>query len=165
MLGLTLREEFRDKRLKGTAIELSERNKYWGDAGWSKRISRNLLYPTYDLLKGIEAVGPNKGRPVVVIGEHRLGKSHLMAVLYHAVNDSASTSLWLNSWSTTLNIPQIGKIALRNNMLVIGEVFIGNDINSFGICCLTVIHMAFISKVNGKEWVQPKLIFRLISLF
>ncbi|MBX9847895.1 MAG: DUF499 domain-containing protein, partial [Rhodocyclaceae bacterium] len=80
-----------------------------------------ITYPTHDLLKGIEAVGPNQGRPVVVIGERGLGKSHLMAALYHAVNDAASTSAWLKSWASTLGDANIGKIALRDGMLVIGE--------------------------------------------
>lgn len=80
-----------------------------------------LTYPTHDLLKGIEAVGPDQGRPVVVIGERGLGKSHLMAALYHAVNDAASTGAWLNFWSTTLGDPQIAKIGLRSGMQVIGE--------------------------------------------
>lgn len=120
MLGLTLREEFRDKRLKGTAIELSN-DANTGATQIAAKEFLEITYPTHDLLKAIEAVGPNKGRPVVVIGERGLGKSHLMAALYHAVHDPSSTSAWLNSWATTLNSPQIGKIALRNNMLVIGE--------------------------------------------
>ncbi len=120
MLALTLREEFRGKRLKGTAIELSNET----NTGATQIAAQEFLeitYPTHDLLKGIEAVGPNQGRPVVVIGERGLGKSHLLAALYHAVNDAASTGAWLSSWAGTLNEPQIGKIALRSGMLVIGE--------------------------------------------
>lgn len=120
MLGLTLRDEFRGKRLKGTAIELSNET----NTGATQIAAKEFLeitYPTHDVLKGIEAVGPNQGRPVVVIGERGLGKSHLMAALYHAVNDATSTSAWLNSWATTLGEPQIGKIGLRSGMLVIGE--------------------------------------------
>jgi hypothetical protein len=120
MLGLTLREEFRDKRLKGTAIELSNET----NTGATQIAAKQFLeitYPTHDILKAIEAVGPDKGRPVIVIGERGLGKSHLMAVLYHAVKDASSTSAWLNSWAATLGSPQIGKIALRKDMLVIGE--------------------------------------------
>lgn len=120
MLGLTLRDEFRGKRLKGTAIELSNDT----NTGATQIAAQEFLaitYPTHDLLKGIEAVGPNQGRPVVVIGERGLGKSHLMAALYHAVNDAASTGAWLNSWGATLGDPLIGKIALRSGMLVIGE--------------------------------------------
>ncbi|CEE28358.1 DUF499 domain-containing protein [Xanthomonas citri] len=120
MLGLTLRDEFRGKRLKGTAIELSN-DSNTGATQIAAQAFLEITYPTHDLLKGIEAVGPNQGRPVVVIGERGLGKSHLMAALYHAVNDAASTGAWLNSWSSTLGDSGIGKIALRDGMLVIGE--------------------------------------------
>src|SRR5690606_30218537 len=58
---------------------------------------------------------------VVVIGERGLGKSHLMAALYHAVTDPTSTSAWLDAWATTLAEPSIGKIELRDGMHVIGE--------------------------------------------
>jgi len=120
MLGLTLRDEFRGKRLKGTAIELSN-DSNTGATQIAAQQFLEITYPTHDLLKGIEAVGPDQGRPVVVIGERGLGKSHLMAVLYHAVSDAKSTGAWLNSWGTTLGNANISKIALRDGMLVIGE--------------------------------------------
>jgi hypothetical protein len=120
MLGLSLREEFRGKRLKGTAIELSNDQKTGATQIAAKQFLE-ITYPTHDLLKGIEAVGPNQGRPVVVIGERGLGKSHLMAALYHAVTDPASTGGWLKEWATKLADPNIGKIALRDGMHVIGE--------------------------------------------
>jgi hypothetical protein len=74
MLGLTLREEFRGKRLKGTAIELSN-NTNTGATQIAAQKFLEITYPTHDLLKGIEAVGPNQGRPVVVIGERGLGNA------------------------------------------------------------------------------------------
>jgi hypothetical protein len=120
MLGLTLREEFRGKRLKGTAIELSNDQKTGATQVAAKQFLE-ITYPTHDVLKGIEAVGPHQGRPVAVIGERGLGKSHLMAALYHAVTDPASTKAWLNAWATTLDEPSIGKIGLRDGMYVIGE--------------------------------------------
>lgn len=120
MLGLKLREEFRDKRLKGTAIELSN-DQRTGATQISAKQFLEITYPTHDLLKGIEAVGPNQGRPVVVIGERGIGKSHLMAVLYHTMADPSSTKSWLNAWATTLADTSIGKIPLRAGMHVIGE--------------------------------------------
>jgi hypothetical protein len=120
MLGLNLRDEFRGKRLKGTAIELSN-DSNTGATQIAAQQFLEITYPTHDLLKGIEAVGPNQGRPVVVIGERGLGKSHLMAALYHSVNDTSSTSTWLKSWAATLGDPSIAKIALREGMQVIGE--------------------------------------------
>src|SRR6185312_1450114 len=110
VLGLNLRQEFKGKRLKGTAIELSNES----NTGATQIAAKEFLeitYPTHDLLKGIEAVGPNQGRPVVVIGERGLGKSHLMAALFHAVNDPTSTRAWLNAWAVILGEPSIGKIA------------------------------------------------------
>ena len=120
MLGLALRQEFQGKRLKGTAIELSN-DTNTGATQIAAKEFLEITYPTHDLLKGIEAVGPNQGRPVVVIGERGLGKSHLMAALYHAVTDAGSTHAWLKSWATTLGEPTIGEIALRTGMQVIGE--------------------------------------------
>lgn len=120
MLDLVLREEFRGKRLKGTAIELSN-DSNTGATQIAAQQFLDITYPTHDLLKGIEAVGPAQGRPVVVIGERGLGKSHLLAALYHAVNDPVSTGAWLKSWAATLSDPQIDKIALRDKMLVLGE--------------------------------------------
>lgn len=120
MLGLILREEFRGKRLTGTAIELAN-NTETGATQIAASSFLEITYPTHDLLKGIEAIGPNQGRPVVVIGERGLGKSHLMAALYHAVNDPESTGAWLNTWAGILGDDQIGKIPLRDSMQVIGE--------------------------------------------
>ncbi len=120
MLGLNLRQEFKGRRLKGTAIELSNES----NTGATQIAAEEFLeitYPTHDLLKAIEAVGPNQGRPVVCIGERGLGKSHLMAALFHAVHDPISTGAWLKSWATTLGDPAIGAISLRKDMLVIGE--------------------------------------------
>ena len=120
MLGLALREEFQSKRLKGTAIELSN-DTNTGATQVAAQKFLSITYPTHDLLKGSEATGPNHGRPVVVIGERGLGKSHLMAALYHAVNDPISTGAWLKSWATTLGDPKIAEIPLRSGMNVIGE--------------------------------------------
>jgi hypothetical protein len=121
MLGLILREEFRGKRLKGTSIELSN-DANTGATQVAAKALLEITYPTFDVLKGIEAVGPGQGRPVVVIGERGLGKSHLLAALYHAATDSASTRLWLDAWAATLKKSAIADIALRGEMLVIGEV-------------------------------------------
>ena len=116
MLGLTLRSEFQGRKLTGTAIELSNES----GSGATQQSAQDFLditYPTHDLLKGIEAVGPDQGRPVVVIGERGLGKLHLMAALYHAVNDPEATSEWLKSWSNALNNDVVARTQV---VLVIG---------------------------------------------
>ena len=120
MLGLTLRDEFKGRRLKGTAIELTNKN----NTGATQILAKDFLritYPSHDVLKIIEAAGPTQGRPVTIIGERGQGKSHLMAVLHHAFTDQAATQQWLEGWSQNLNDPKIGSIPLRGGMHVIGE--------------------------------------------
>lgn len=120
MLGLTLRKEFQGKRLKGTAIELANENQT-GATQVPASDFLEITYPSGDLLKAIEAVGPQQARPVVLIGERGIGKSHLMASLYHALHDPAATGAWLSQWTSVLGNPQIADIKLRDGMLVIGE--------------------------------------------
>ncbi len=120
MLGLTLRKEFQGRRLKGTAIELTNKN----NTGATQVPAADFLqitYPTFDVLKTIEAAAPNHGRPVILKGERGQGKSHLMATLYHAMADNESTQQWLNGWAHTLGNPQIASIPLRSGMHVISQ--------------------------------------------
>lgn len=122
MIGLKLREEFQGARLQGTAIELSNGSKT-GATQISAQRFLEITYPTHDLLKGIEAVGPDNGRPIAVMGERGIGKSHLMAALYHAVTDPNATAAWLSNWAGILHTPAMGEIALRSKkMHVIGEI-------------------------------------------
>lgn len=120
MLGLTLRDEFKGRRLKGTAIELTNKNNT-GATQISAEDFLRITYPSHDVLKIIEAAGPTQGRPITLKGERGQGKSHLMAVLYHAFTDHAATQQWLDSWSHNLGDPKISAIPLRDGMHVIGE--------------------------------------------
>ena len=92
MLGLTLRDEFKGRRLKGTAIELTNKNNT-GATQVSAEDFLRITYPSHDVLKIIEAAGPTQGRPITIKGERGQGKSHLMAVLYHAFKDHAGAGL------------------------------------------------------------------------
>ncbi len=120
MLGLNLRPEFRTKRISGTMIELSNAAK----TGATQRPASEFLeitYPTTDLLTALEAIGPTNDRPVVFLGERGQGKSHLMAVLYHALTDQTATSNWLSTWAERLQYPKMAELALRPGMQVITE--------------------------------------------
>jgi hypothetical protein len=120
MLGLTLREEFRGKRLKGTAIELANDNKT-GATQIAAADFLEITYPTTDLLKALEAIGPGQGRPLVILGERGLGKSHVMAALYHSLTNDSATRSWLTAWSSTIGDPKLATIPLRKGMKVITE--------------------------------------------
>jgi energy-coupling factor transporter ATP-binding protein EcfA2 len=118
MLNLKLRQEFTGRRLKGTAIELSNKE----GSGATQVAARDFLeitYPTHDVLKGIESIGPDQGRPVVVIGERGSGKSHLLATLHHAARSPEETRVWLTDWARRLAEPALGTIKMRQGTMVI----------------------------------------------
>jgi hypothetical protein len=120
MLGLTLRKEFQGRRLKGTAIELAN-DKNTGATQLPARDFLDITYPTGDVLKALEAIGPAQGRPLVLIGERGQGKSHVMGVLYHALTDTAATKQWLLYWADRLKNEKIASFSLREDMLVLTE--------------------------------------------
>lgn len=115
MLGLSLRKEFQGKKLKGTAIDLIASSKL------SAAEHLDITYPSADVLTAIEAIGPAQGRPVVLIGERGQGKSHLMAVIHHALHDPVATRSWLDNWAGALNRPNVGTLPLRPPMHVVTE--------------------------------------------
>ena len=120
MLNLTLRQEFQNRRLRGTAIELANSSKT-GATQISAADFLEITYPSADALKAIEAVGPGSGRPLVLIGERGQGKSHLMAMLHHAFTDFSATQDWLGTWEDRLGKSQLGKLPLREGMHVVSE--------------------------------------------
>ncbi len=121
MFGLQLRDEFRGKRLKGTAIELAN-DAHTGATELAAEEFLRITYPTHDVLKGLESLGQSQGRPVVIIGERGLGKSHLMATSYHALNEPSVVQNWLTLWRYKVGDRAIASIGLRpEGMLVIAE--------------------------------------------
>jgi hypothetical protein len=76
MLGLNLRKEFQRPRLRGTAIELANENNT-GATHVPAAEFVDIAYPSSGLLKALEAIGPAHSRPLVLIGEHGQGQSHL----------------------------------------------------------------------------------------
>jgi hypothetical protein len=120
MLGLTLREEFQGRRLKGTAIELANENNT-GATQIGAATFLGITYPTADVVSAMEAIGPGHGQPVVLIGERGQGKSHLLAALYHGFTSPEVTSKWLKEWGIRLGQPKLSGIKLRPKTHVISE--------------------------------------------
>lgn len=120
MLGLTLREEFQGRRLKGTAIELANENNT-GATQIGAAEFLGITYPTADVVSAMEAIGPGHGQPVVLIGERGQGKSHLLAALYHGFNSPEVTAEWLKAWGIRLGQPKLAEIKLRPKTLVVSE--------------------------------------------
>lgn len=120
MLGLTLRKEFQDRRLRGTAIELTN-DKKTGATQVDAASFLDITYPTSDVIAAIDAIGPAHGQPVVLIGERGQGKSHLLATLFHGLTNPEVTASWLQNWSVRLGQPKLAQLPLRPRTLVISE--------------------------------------------
>jgi hypothetical protein len=112
MLGLQLRDEFKGRRLKGTAIELTNKNNTGATQVPASDFLR-ITYPSTDVLKALEAVGPDQGLPLTLKGDRGEGKSHLMATVYHAFTDVAATQHWLDHWAGILPSAKIDRIELH----------------------------------------------------
>lgn len=119
MLDLALREEFRGKRLKGTTVDFTNQSKT-GALEVSASEFLRITYPSFDLLKTIEAIGPGQSRPVVLMGSRGQGKSHLLAAIYHLCTSPNAGQAWIDEWSERPGI-EIGKLKLRQDCKVIAE--------------------------------------------
>ena len=120
MLELKLREEFRGRRLKGTTVDFTNQAQTGALQVPAIEFLR-ITYPSFDLLKTIEATGPGHSRPVVLLGARGQGKSHLMAALYHLCTNTAAGNAWLTEWADRLGNPQIGALKLRADACMIAE--------------------------------------------
>ena len=120
MLQLTLRDEFRGRRLKGTAIELANANRT-GATQMAAADFLEITYPSADALKALEATGSGQGRPLVLIGERGQGKSHLLGLLFHGFRAPDATRRWLEAWAGRLGAPELAALPLRDGMHVISE--------------------------------------------
>lgn len=119
MLDLKLREEFRGKRLKGTTVDFTNTSKT-GALDVPATEFLRITYPSFDLLKTIESIGPGQSRPVVLMGARGQGKSHLLAALYHLCTSATAGQAWLSEWAERIG-PEIGKLQLRQDCMVIAE--------------------------------------------
>jgi hypothetical protein len=123
MLPLELREEFLGKQMPGTAIEL--RNKQ--NSGWAQRDPADLLritYPTADVQNALHAISRDAaGKPVVFLGPRGRGKSHLMALLHHAVESPELVERWAQEWASRLPepAPLLSGLSLRRGFRPISE--------------------------------------------
>src|SRR5262245_26542021 len=120
MLDLALRDEFRGKRLKGTTVDFTNQSKT-GALDISAAEFLKITYPSFDLVKAIEAIGPNQSHPVVLLGGRGQGKSHLLAALYHLCRSPDVGKRWLEEWANSLSNPKLSSLRLRTDCCVIAE--------------------------------------------
>ena len=120
MLGLTLRQEFRGRRIKGTVVDFNNRAKT-GALDQRSEDFLKITYPSLDILKALENCTPGNSHPLVLQGARGQGKSHLMAVIYHAFKDRDATEKWLGHWADKLNKPKIKQFSPPPGFQIIAE--------------------------------------------
>lgn len=120
-LPLELRQEFRSAHMRGTAIEL--RNKQ--NSGWAQKDPSELLritYPTQDVQRALEAISTGaNGCPVVFLGQRGRGKSHIMAVLHHAFESPEKVQAWAHEWGAKPGFAAVATLQLPKNFVAISE--------------------------------------------
>jgi hypothetical protein len=120
-LPLELREEFRAGHMRGTAIELRNRQA----TGWTQRDPTELLgitYPTIDVQRALAGISTGaKGRPLVFLGQRGRGKSHIMALLHHAIESPDKVQAWAQEWGAKPGFARLAQLVLPKGFVVITE--------------------------------------------
>jgi len=125
MLGLKLRDEFLGAHMPGTAIALRTSDNQ-GAAQKSPEHILSITYPTADVQTALKAINAkNTGRPIVLMGDRGRGKSHIMAVMHHAIQSPEVVESWLQDWGN-----KVGSDELKNAGLLKGYVPISEPVHN-----------------------------------
>ena len=121
MIGLKLRDEFLGAHMPGTAISLRTSD----NQGAAQKDANQILeitYPTADIQTALKAISDKRsGCPIVLMGDRGRGKSHIMAVMHHAVNSPEIVGTWLAGWSDKLNQNELKDISITKGFMAISE--------------------------------------------
>lgn len=94
MLGLKLRDEFLGSHMPGTAISLRTSDEQ-GAAQKSADHILKITYPTADIQTALKSLSEKRSEcPIVLMGDRGRGKSHIMAVMHHAINSPDIIGQW-----------------------------------------------------------------------
>ena len=107
MLGLKLRDEFLGATMPGTVIELRNSDNQ-GAVQKSPDQILSITYPTSDVQIALAAISEGRtSLPVVLVGGKGRGKSHIMAVMHHAVNSPDAVASWMKEWGHKLSLSKL----------------------------------------------------------
>ena len=99
MLGLNLRDEFLGSQMPNTAIALRRADNK-GAAQQSPEQILDITYPTADVQTALRNISSSRpGRPIVLMGNRGRGKSHIMAVMHHAIASPEVVEPCASSWA------------------------------------------------------------------
>ena len=94
MLNLQLRNEFQGSQMPGTVISL-RRSDNKGAAQEAPDRILDITYPTADVQTALRALSVYRDKqPIVLMGDRGRGKSHIMAVMHHAIAHTAQVQAW-----------------------------------------------------------------------
>lgn len=124
VLGIKLREEFLGATPPKTAIELFK-NDNSGAAQQDANKILEITYPTFDTRKALTSLTANK--PIVLLGERGQGKSHILAVLHHAVQSPEKVENWAKSWTTKIDDEKFISLSLPKGYTPITETLSNNE--------------------------------------
>jgi hypothetical protein len=121
MLNLKLRDEFLGSHMPGTAISL-RKSDHTGAAQQDPDKILSITYPTADVQGALRAIGSKRpGRPIVLMGDRGRGKSHIMAVMHHAVQTPDHVEAWAKDWGQKLNEDALKTTDLQKGFFAISE--------------------------------------------
>jgi len=94
MLNLKLRDEFLGSQMPGTVVSLRNSSNT-GAVQQSPDAILSITYPTADVRKALRAVSAERAQgPIVLVGDRGRGKSHIMAVMHHAIQSPDQVEAW-----------------------------------------------------------------------
>lgn len=121
MLNLQLRDEFQGSQMPGTVITLRRSDNKGAAQEAADRILE-ITYPTADVQTALRALSVSREkRPIVLMGDRGRGKSHIMAVMHHAIQHTEQVQAWARSWGVELDIPWLREISLQPGFIAITE--------------------------------------------
>jgi len=102
MLGLQLRDEFLGDQTPGTMISLRDGHG-GGAAERGPDYILSITYPTADVQTALRNVSASRAkRPVILMGDRGRGKSHILAVVHHAIASPEAVEAWAHQWGNRL---------------------------------------------------------------
>ncbi|MDA0524213.1 hypothetical protein [Methanococcoides alaskense] len=127
MLNLKLRDEFLGAQMPGTAISLCTSDNQ-GAVQKSANYILSITYPTADIQTALKAIGSKRsGSPIVLMGDRGRGKSHIMAVMHHAINSPSTVESWLYEWGEKLDDSEMKNFKMVQGFFPISEPVQNNE--------------------------------------
>jgi hypothetical protein len=121
MLHLKLRDEFLGSQTPGTVVSLRNSDNT-GAAQQSPDRILSITYPTADVLAALRAVSEKRARrPIVLMGDRGRGKSHIMAVMHHAIQSPDQVEAWACEWGRRPGIEALHDLKLQPGFVAISE--------------------------------------------